>query len=154
MEESRSKKEHPQDGKPPRNKKQDWKVPICFLQSLNESILQKNCCPSLIKYLICEVTSSRLADPNISAKLTRQSLGSRRRRRMSRPESRMEVEEEEEMVCQHCDTPCWLKEDPCAMAEMKRRMEVEATVERDSLEAFFLRLLLLDNIKQEAQVDI
>ena len=63
-----------------------------------------------------------------------------------------EVEDEEEMVCQHCDSPCWLKEDPCAMAEMKRRMEGEATVERDSLEAFFLRLLLLDNIKQEAQV--
>ena len=73
---------------------------------------------------------------------------------MSRPESRMEVEEEEEMVCQHCDTPCWLKEDPCAMAEMKARMEGEATMERDSLEAFFLRLLLLDNIKQEAQVQI
>ena len=56
------------------------------------------------------------------------------------------------MVCQHCDAPCWLKEDPCAMAEMKARMEGEATMERDSLEAFFLRLLLLDNIKQEAQV--
>ena len=56
------------------------------------------------------------------------------------------------MVCQHCDEACWLKEDPCAMAEMKKRMEGEATVERDSLEAFFLRLLLLDNIKQEAQV--
>ena len=54
-----------------------------------------------------------------------------------------EEEDEEEMVCQHCDSPCWLKEDPCAMAEMKRRMEGEATVERDSLEAFFLRLLLL-----------
>ena len=59
---------------------------------------------------------------------------------------------DEEMVCQHCDEACWLKEDPCAMAEMKKRMEGEATVERDSLEAFFLRLLLLDNIKQEAQV--
>ena len=56
------------------------------------------------------------------------------------------------MVCQHCDEACWLKEDPCAMAEMKKRMEGQATVERDSLEAFFLRLLLLDNIKQEAQV--
>ena len=56
------------------------------------------------------------------------------------------------MVCQHCEEACWLKEDPCAMAEMKKRMEGEATVERDSLEAFFLRLLLLDNIKQEAQV--
>ena len=61
-------------------------------------------------------------------------------------------EVDEEMVCQHCEEACWLKEDPCAMAEMKKRMEGEATVERDSLEAFFLRLLLLDNIKQEAQV--
>ena len=64
----------------------------------------------------------------------------------------LEEEVDEEMVCQHCDEACWLKEDPCAMAEMKKRMEGEATVERDSLEAFFLRLLLLDNIKQEAQV--
>merc|ERR1712223_1026819 len=63
----------------------------------------------------------------------------------------LEEEVDEEMVCQHCDEACWLKEDPCAMAEMKKRMEGEATVERDSLEAFFLRLLLLDNIKQEAQ---
>ena len=37
---------------------------------------------------------------------------------------------------------------------LKARMEGEATMERDSLEAFFLRLLLLDNIKQEAQVNI
>ncbi len=58
----------------------------------------------------------------------------------------------EECVCQHCDLPCWLTEDPCVEAEMRRRMEQEATVERDSLEAFFLRLLLLDNIKQEAKV--
>merc|ERR1711962_512873 len=63
----------------------------------------------------------------------------------------LEEEVDEEMVCQHCEEACWLKEDPCAMAEMKKRMEGEATVERDSLEAFFLRLLLLDNIKQEAQ---
>ena len=64
----------------------------------------------------------------------------------------LQEEVDEEMVCQHCEEACWLKEDPCAMAEMKKRMEGEATVERDSLEAFFLRLLLLDNIKQEAQV--
>jgi len=63
----------------------------------------------------------------------------------------LQEEVDEEMVCQHCEEACWLKEDPCAMAEMKKRMEGEATVERDSLEAFFLRLLLLDNIKQEAQ---
>merc|ERR1712013_364791 len=68
-----------------------------------------------------------------------------------RSRSMLQEEVDEEMVCQHCEEACWLKEDPCAMAEMKKRMEGEATVERDSLEAFFLRLLLLDNIKQEAQ---
>jgi len=61
--------------------------------------------------------------------------------------------EEEEVVCQHCDSPCWLSEEPCAEEERRRRVGADPTTagERDSLEAFFLRLLLLDNIKQEAQ---
>ena len=60
--------------------------------------------------------------------------------------------EEEEVVCQHCDSPCWLTEEPCAEEERRRRMGSDPTTagERDSLEAFFLRLLLLDNLKQEA----
>ena len=66
----------------------------------------------------------------------------------------MQQEQEQENVCQHCDKPCWLEADPCEEQEMRRRGEQEATRERDSLEAFFLRLLLLDNMKQEAKVKV
>ena len=66
----------------------------------------------------------------------------------------LDVEGDEEVVCTHCSCPCWLSEDPCAEAEMRRRCEQEATTarQRDGLEAFFLRLLLLDNINQGAKV--
>merc|ERR1712012_190868 len=39
-----------------------------------------------------------------------------------RSTSMLQEEVDEEMVCQHCEEACWLKEDPCAMAEMKKRM--------------------------------
>lgn len=50
----------------------------------------------------------------------------------------------EEMVCKFCRRPCWLGR-PCKNAEVN----LDKTVEPDSLEAFFYRFLFLDMICQQ-----